>query len=130
MNERSIVVVVDEEDNEDKEEMNACSRGVLMIQTEVYAFFNNHWKEIIFVIYIGLIAGYFVYFAFAIVRTFELDKEPSMRLLVCTLLGVFILMTHIFFKLFGSQTNTFYYRHIKPCCKSHGGRRFKIFISW
>lgn len=119
LNSNSVALTVVEEGPEE-EEMNNCSRAVLYIQTAVYGFINDNWGDILFIIYIFLIAGYFVYFGFAMGRSFEVDSEPPMRLLVCTLLGVMLLMTKIFFKLYGYKLDALYDRSMKRYLKSRG----------
>lgn len=129
LNESDVILTVEEEDDDD-EKMGACAQVVFMVQTAVYKFINDNWRELVFVFYICLITGYFVYFAFAIVKTFEVDREPSVRLLVCTIFGVFLLMMIIFFKLFGTQMDNFYNNRIEPLLNSSGGRMFSKIVSW
>lgn len=115
----SVVLTVVEEGPEE-EEMNDCSKAVLFIQTIVYAFINDNWKDILFVIYIVLIIGYFVYFGIAMAKSFSVDSEPPMRLLVCSILGTLILMSKIFFKIYGDKIDEFYERSMKKYLKSGG----------
>lgn len=119
METNSVVLTVVEEGPEE-EKMNDCSKAVLFIQTIVYAFINDNWKDILFVIYIVLIIGYFVYFGIAMAKSFSVDSEPPMRLLVCSILGTLILMSKIFFKIYGDKIDEFYERSMKKYLKSGG----------
>lgn len=119
----SVILTVVEEGPEEEEVMNDCSRAVLYIQTIVYAFINDNWKDIVYVIQIVLLTGYFVYFGFAMAKSFEVDSEPPMRLLVCTIIGILILMTKIFFKIYGYKVDAIYNRTMKKYLKSRGCTR-------
>ena len=117
LNETGVVLTIEEEPAEE-EEMSKYASAVLTIQTEIYDFINVHWTEIVFVFYIVLIAAYFVYFAIAMAKSFDVNSEPPVRLLVCTLLVTFLLLLKIFFRMFDSQLNELYNQSVKKRIKS------------
>ncbi|XP_078321015.1 solute carrier family 28 member 3-like [Crassostrea virginica] len=117
LDEKGVVLTIEEEPAEE-EEMSKCASAVLTIQTEIYDFINVHWTEIVFVFYIVLIAAYFVYFAIAMAKSFDVNSEPPVRLLVCTLLVTFLLLLKIFFRMFDSQLNELYNQSVKKRIKS------------
>lgn len=74
------------------------------IQTAVGVVFSKHGNEIKFVIKLFLLLMYFAYFGYAMYYKF--GDEGSIRLLVCSLLGVMFLLIHIFQRLGRSTIGT------------------------
>ncbi|XP_048753864.2 solute carrier family 28 member 3-like isoform X2 [Ostrea edulis] len=90
---------------EDKEYFTGCTMLADKIQTAVGVVFSKHGNEIKFVIKLFLLLMYFAYFGYAMYYKF--GDEGSIRLLVCSLLGVMFLLIHIFQRLGRSTIGTF-----------------------
>ncbi|CAG5118720.1 unnamed protein product, partial [Candidula unifasciata] len=73
----------------DPDNCNFCARGIMLVQREIFDFYQDRMAQIWTSIGIGALLAFFAYFAYAMYYRF--GDEGSIRLLVCTLLGVLIL---------------------------------------
>ncbi|XP_041365473.1 solute carrier family 28 member 3-like [Gigantopelta aegis] len=71
---------------------NCCTNGVSVIQNWVYTFLEGNSEILWKVFWLIMLVLFFVYFGFAMSTRF--GEEPSIRLLVSTIFGVFLLVLH------------------------------------
>ncbi|XP_061179837.1 solute carrier family 28 member 3-like [Saccostrea echinata] len=81
-------------DDEEQENYTGCAKVANKIQTAVSIVLSKHGKKISLAFKLLILLLYFVYFGYAIYYRF--GDEGSIRLLVCTILGVLLLLIHIF----------------------------------
>lgn len=105
----------EESSDEDDEYDNILARTIGVTRRTVYLTYNDHKKVFWIGFWTLLAALYFAYVIYAMVKTFDVDDEGSMRLLIVTSLGtVFVIgrilwgkfMTDIQFTVFDSQNPT------------------------
>lgn len=87
------------EENSDDEVYTGCARVANKIQTGVVGTLSKHGSKIKLLFKLVLLLLYFAYFGYAMYYRF--GDEGSIRLLVCTILGVLILLLYTFNRLFG-----------------------------
>ncbi|KAK3109178.1 hypothetical protein FSP39_024723, partial [Pinctada imbricata] len=83
----------DEEEEMDLDEANACSRSVLALQNMFGDWFKKHHEHVWTAFWIVLGILYIAYLAYSF--SFRFGDEGSWRLLICTLLGVILLVFHL-----------------------------------
>ncbi|BFY98366.1 hypothetical protein BsWGS_01406 [Bradybaena similaris] len=69
---------------------NFCSRGLMFVQRRIVDFYKAHTALIRTAVGIVILLAFFAYFAYAMYYRF--GDEGSIRLLVCTILGVLLLV--------------------------------------
>lgn len=89
------------EENSDDEVYTGCARVANKIQTGVVGTLSKHGSKIKLLLKLVLLLLYFAYFGYAMYYMF--GDEGSIRLLVCTILGVLILLFYVFNRLSGSK---------------------------
>ncbi|XP_041366880.1 solute carrier family 28 member 3-like [Gigantopelta aegis] len=86
------VTIVESQGQPEIQYGNCCTKGISFIQNGIYTFFSEHnavlWR--VFWFKVGVL--FFIYFGFAMYTRF--GDEGSLRLLVCTVFGVFVLVVH------------------------------------
>lgn len=87
------------EENSDDEVYTGCARVANKIQTGVVGTLSKHGSKIKLLFKLVLLLLYFAYFGYAMYYRF--GDEGSIRLLVCTILGVLILLLYTFNRLSG-----------------------------
>ncbi|XP_062608399.1 solute carrier family 28 member 3-like [Saccostrea cucullata] len=96
-----IHVQVDPDDKEDETNYTGCAKVANKIQTAVIVILSKHGRKISLTFKLLILLLYFAYFGYAIYYKF--GDEGSIRLLVCTILGVLFLLIHIFQRLCGTR---------------------------
>ncbi|XP_048753861.2 solute carrier family 28 member 3-like [Ostrea edulis] len=102
------------QDKEDEEHLTGCAKVANKIQTAVGVIFSKYGSKIKLVIKLVLLLLYFAYLGYAMYYRF--GDEGSIRLLVCSIIGVIFLLIHIFQRLCESSIGTFCQR-IGSTCK-------------
>nr|XP_022334486.1 sodium/nucleoside cotransporter 1-like [Crassostrea virginica] len=92
-------------DNEEEENYTGCPGVAYKIQTGVAIAVGKHGSRIKQAVKLLFLVLYFVYFGYAMY--YEFGDEGSIRLLVCTVIGVVLLLIHIFNRLCGSKIKLF-----------------------
>ncbi|XP_061179839.1 solute carrier family 28 member 3-like [Saccostrea echinata] len=87
--------------HEEAEHFNGCAKIADKIQKAVDAIFSKYQSKIKFAFKILLLLLYFAYFGYAMYYKF--GDEGSIRLLVCTILGVILLLIYVSQRLLGSK---------------------------
>ncbi|XP_060603523.1 solute carrier family 28 member 3-like isoform X1 [Ruditapes philippinarum] len=110
------VVQYEESSDDDDEYHNKLTRTIGVTRRTVFVTYEDHKTEFWIGFWILLAVLYFAYFIYAMVKTFDVDDEGSMRLLIVTILGtVFVIgrvlwgkfMTEREFTILDSQNPTF-----------------------
>nr|KAG5693766.1 hypothetical protein BaRGS_032450 [Batillaria attramentaria] len=78
---------------DDVKNLTGCGMAVYTVQSAVYNFCSKNKETILLVIKLVLLLAYFCYFGYAMYCSF--GDEGSYRLIVCTILGVIILILHL-----------------------------------
>ncbi|KAJ8313632.1 hypothetical protein KUTeg_008193 [Tegillarca granosa] len=112
--------------NEDLEYGNSCSRGVYFIQQSVYGAYKKNKNTVWIGIYIFLTLLYFLYFGYAMY--YELDGEPSWRLLICTILAVILIVLNILWYVYDEQITNAYKKIVGSKTGSDGCSKAALII--
>ncbi|XP_076461138.1 putative transporter HI_0519 [Babylonia areolata] len=83
----------DDDDDDDRSDLNPCMRAVDSVQKAVVGVFVRHRVWIVRVVLVLLLLAYLAYFVYAMTR--EVGDEGSLRLLVCTVLGLVLLALYL-----------------------------------
>lgn len=117
---------VDNSADDSEESLGMCKRGVSIAQQSIVNFYVTNRRWIIAVVKIVVFLLYIAYFAYAMYKGF--GDEGSIRLLVCTIIGLLIVVkklvwqhVSIFFKRWRQQFHN---------VSTKKAQRIKIIIRW
>ena len=106
---------------------NCCAKATSSVQKSISAAYAEHKQTVKVLFYILIILLYFAYFTYAIYYSF--GDEPSVRLLVCTILIVFLIVGKIVLSVCESTIDRYYNKSIRPCTKSKSWHTAKRYLS-
>lgn len=115
---------INDDDVDDKgDKLSSCGNAVFTVQSAVYNFFSENKRVIVIIIKVVLFLLYMAYFAYSMYYRF--GDEGSYRLLVCTIIGVVLLVIHLT-SAHVSRLGT----HLCSGVTESKGDKIKIVIKW
>lgn len=117
-----------EDDDSQQEDFNCCSRNTLRIQTAVYSFLKTHTNLIKTVIKTVLLGVFFAYLGYAFYYKF--GGEPEWRLLMCTIIGLFMIIGFWLSNHFKTQIKRWKQNTFTPFCARSDTETVMFHIRW
>jgi hypothetical protein len=117
-----------EDDDSQQEDFNCCSRNTLRIQTAVYSCLKTHTNLIKTVIKTVLFGVFFAYLVYSFYYKF--GGEPEWRLLVCTIIGLSMIIGFWLSNHFKTQIKRWQQNTVTPFCARSGTATVMFHIRW
>ena len=117
-----------EDDDSQQENFNCCSRNTLRIQTAVYSCLKTYKNLIKIVIKTVLLLVFLAYVGYSFYYKF--GGEPEWRLLVCTIIGLLMIIGFWFSNHFKTQIKRWQQNTVTPFCARSGTETVMFHIRW
>lgn len=117
-----------EDDEREQEDFNCCSRNTLRIQTAVYSHLKTYKNLIKIIIKIVLLLAFIAYVGYSFYYKF--GGEPEWRLLVCTIIGLFMIIGFGVSNHYKTQIKRWQQNTVTPFCASARTETVMFHIRW